>query len=168
MNSQLDIAKRIMRTLADHGHQACLVGGFVRDNWLGRPARDIDIATSATPEEVARLFERTEPTGMRHGTVTVIVDGTPFEVTTFRVESGYADHRRPDSVTFVKSLVNDLSRRDFTMNAMAMTAFCRGRVSAAGPARSRRRRASGFRTARYPVGIRVAAVNTAMNTQPRQ
>ena len=122
MNSQLDIAKRIMRTLADHGHQACLVGGFVRDNWLGRPARDIDIATSATPEEVARLFERTEPTGMRHGTVTVIVDGTPFEVTTFRVESGYADHRRPDSVTFVKSLVNDLSRRDFTMNAMAMTA----------------------------------------------
>lgn len=122
MNTRLEIAKRILLRLADHRHKAYLVGGFVRDKLLGRPIQDIDIATSATPDEVARIFERTEPTGIQHGTVTVIMEGMAFEVTTFRTETGYADRRRPDSVSFIADVEGDLARRDFTINAMAMTA----------------------------------------------
>jgi tRNA nucleotidyltransferase (CCA-adding enzyme) len=110
----------VVRTLADRGHEAYLVGGCVRDRLLGRPLHDIDIATSARPEEVAAAFERTIPTGERHGTVTVLHRNYAFEVTTFRTESGYADARRPDRVAFVRDLRLDLARRDFTINAMAV------------------------------------------------
>ncbi|MFC5531784.1 CCA tRNA nucleotidyltransferase [Cohnella yongneupensis] len=111
---------KLLRTLADAGHEAYMVGGSVRDRLIGRPLHDIDIATSALPEAVQALFPRTLPTGLQHGTVTVIVDGDPFEVTTYRTESGYSDSRRPDEVAFVTDVREDLSRRDFTFNAMAV------------------------------------------------
>lgn len=115
-------ATDIIRTLSAHGHQAYLVGGYVRDKLAGRPCKDIDISTSALPEEVMDLFARTVPTGLQHGTVTVVVERTPFEVTTFRKESEYEGHRRPKSVEFIPELREDLQRRDFTMNAMALDA----------------------------------------------
>jgi len=111
---------KLLRVLAEAGHEAYLVGGCVRDRLIGRPLHDIDIATSALPEAVQALFPRTVPTGLQHGTVTVMVDGTPFEVTTYRMESGYSDARRPDEVSFVSDVREDLSRRDFTFNAMAV------------------------------------------------
>lgn len=116
----LNDAKRIMRTLIGAGYEAYMVGGFVRDRLLNKPVQDIDIATSATPADVMRLFPHTVATGLQHGTVTVVVNGRGFEVTTFRREGKYTDHRRPDHVEFVDSLQEDLSRRDFTINAMAM------------------------------------------------
>lgn len=111
---------KLLRVLAEAGYEAYLVGGCVRDRLIGRPLHDIDIATSALPEAVQALFPRTIPTGLQHGTVTVMVDGTPFEVTTYRTESGYSDARRPDEVSFVSDVREDLSRRDFTFNAMAV------------------------------------------------
>jgi tRNA nucleotidyltransferase (CCA-adding enzyme) len=111
----------IVRALENAGYRAYLVGGCVRDRWLGRPLNDIDIATSAKPEAVMELFGRTLPTGLQHGTVTVMEGGRPFEVTTFRRESGYSDGRRPDEVAFVDDLNEDLARRDFTFNAMAFS-----------------------------------------------
>jgi tRNA nucleotidyltransferase (CCA-adding enzyme) len=105
------------------GHEAWLVGGCVRDLFLGRTPGDFDIATSARPEVIQKLFRRTVPTGIRHGTVTVLLDGTgvdKVEVTTFRGEGAYTDGRRPESVEFIDDLVQDLSRRDFTINAIAL------------------------------------------------
>jgi tRNA nucleotidyltransferase (CCA-adding enzyme) len=113
-------ALAIIGELQKHGHAAYMVGGCVRDRCLGREVKDIDIATSALPDEVLALFPRTVPTGLQHGTVTVIVDGTPYEVTTFREEAAYKDYRRPEAVRFIADLDADLRRRDFTMNAMAM------------------------------------------------
>ncbi|WP_094093302.1 CCA tRNA nucleotidyltransferase [Paenibacillus physcomitrellae] len=101
------------------GHQAFYVGGCVRDELMGRPVHDMDIATSAQPEQVMELFERTVPTGLAHGTVTVLLGEWSFEVTTFRRETGYTDHRRPEEVEFVDAVDEDLKRRDFTMNAIA-------------------------------------------------
>lgn len=101
------------------GFQCHLVGGAVRDMIMGRPLSDFDIATDALPTDVSSLFRRVIPTGIRHGTVTVLFRGTRFEVTSFRTESAYSDGRRPDSVSFSPSILEDLSRRDFTMNAMA-------------------------------------------------
>ncbi|MCG7211201.1 CCA tRNA nucleotidyltransferase [Paenibacillus mucilaginosus] len=115
-------ALAIVRRLNDHGHQAYLVGGCVRDEMLGRPVKDYDIATSALPEQVQALFERTVPTGLQHGTVTVVSDRVPYEVTTFRREGGYEAFRRPTEVEYIDSLQEDLQRRDFTMNAMALDA----------------------------------------------
>ena len=112
----------ILKTLEGAGYHAVLVGGCVRDTVLGRRPNDWDIATSAPPEDVQRLFARTVPTGIRHGTVTVLYGGGKCEVTTWRVEGAYSDHRRPDSVVFTPSLTEDLARRDFTINAMAMDA----------------------------------------------
>ena len=109
----------VLRVLQDGGHQAYFVGGCVRDELMGRPVHDMDIATSAKPDEVVQLFERTVPTGIQHGTVTVLMEDHAFEVTTFRKESDYADHRRPVSVEFVDAVTEDLRRRDFTMNAIA-------------------------------------------------
>ena len=94
----------------------------VRDTLLHRRPNDWDVATAAAPEAVTELFERTVPTGIRHGTVTVLYGGSACEVTTYRVEGAYSDHRRPDSVRFTSRLEEDLSRRDFTINAMAMDA----------------------------------------------
>ena len=116
----LFLARQIIDRLEEYGYEAYFVGGFVRDRLLNKPIKDIDIATSAMPDAVLKLFKRAEPTGLQHGTVTVILEGTPFEVTTFRSESGYTDHRRPDQVAFITDLREDLSRRDFTINAMAL------------------------------------------------
>ena len=109
----------IARRLADAGHQAYVVGGCVRDALLGREPGDWDVATSAHPDEVRRRFRKTVATGIAHGTLTVFQDGMPVEVTTFRGEGAYSDARRPDYVTFGVTLAEDLSRRDFTVNAMA-------------------------------------------------
>jgi len=109
----------IVRMLHEGGFEAYLVGGCVRDRMLGRPIGDVDIAASALPEQVAAAFARTLPTGLRHGTVTVIHHDRMYEVTTYRTETGYLDARRPDHVTFVRDIREDLARRDFTINAMA-------------------------------------------------
>lgn len=110
----------ILSVLTENGYQAYLVGGCVRDSLLGRRPNDWDLCTSALPEQTQALFEKTVPTGLRHGTVTVLYGGTQAEVTTFRCDGDYTDHRRPDSVRFGSSLTEDLARRDFTVNAMAM------------------------------------------------
>ncbi len=112
----------ILCALDSAGHRAVLAGGCVRDSLLGRRPSDWDIASSASPEEVLALFPRCVPTGIKHGTVTVLSDGGSVEVTAFRAEGGYSDHRRPDSVSFGCPLEADLARRDLTVNAMAMDA----------------------------------------------
>lgn len=109
----------VINTLLSKGYEAYIVGGCVRDMLLSKIPNDFDVTTSAEPNEVIALFEKTIPTGIKHGTVTVMVQGEPVEVTTFRTEGGYTDCRRPDEVHFVKSLREDLARRDFTVNAMA-------------------------------------------------
>ncbi len=109
----------VIDSLLKKGYDAFIVGGCVRDSLMGRTPDDFDVTTSAKPEEVQKLFEKTIPTGIKHGTVTVLVDKTPIEVTTFRTESGYSDSRHPESVSFVSDIKEDLSRRDFTVNAMA-------------------------------------------------
>ncbi|MEK5061256.1 CCA tRNA nucleotidyltransferase [Paenibacillus shunpengii] len=111
--------EEVLKRLNDHGHQAFFVGGCVRDEIMNRPVTDMDITTSAKPEEVMALFEGSIPTGLQHGTVTVRMNGYHFEVTTFRTESGYEDYRRPSEVQFVDQVEEDLKRRDFTMNAIA-------------------------------------------------
>lgn len=110
----------ILQTLHRRGYEAYYVGGCVRDLLLGRPVHDWDITTSALPEQIISCFSRTVPTGLRHGTVTVLEGESQAEVTTYRTEEGYADGRHPDRVRFVRSLGEDLARRDFTINAMAM------------------------------------------------
>lgn len=113
-------AEQCCKTLWQAGFEACPVGGCVRDLLLGRTPGDWDVTTSALPEQVAALFDHTVPTGIRHGTVTVIIDGANIEVTTFRTEAGYSDGRHPDGVRFDATLEQDLARRDFTVNAMAL------------------------------------------------
>lgn len=110
----------IIKTLERAGFEARYVGGCVRDTLLNRPIHDWDIATQALPEDVMRLFDHCVPTGIRHGTVTVLLDGVSAEVTTYRLDGAYHDGRHPDGVRFVRSLADDLARRDFTINAMAM------------------------------------------------
>ncbi|MFJ7745963.1 CCA tRNA nucleotidyltransferase [Peribacillus sp. NPDC097295] len=110
----------ILERIEEAGFEAYFVGGSVRDYILGRPINDVDIATSATPLEVKAIFPKTADVGIEHGTVLVIMKSGTYEITTFRTESGYTDYRRPDSVQFVRSLTEDLQRRDFTMNAIAM------------------------------------------------
>ncbi|AIQ25106.1 CCA tRNA nucleotidyltransferase [Paenibacillus sp. FSL H7-0737] len=111
-------AENVISELTQNGHEAFWVGGCIRDELLGRPVHDMDITTSAVPEEVIAIFARSIPTGLAHGTVTVLQDGHGFEVTTYRTESGYVDHRRPDHVEFVSDVKEDLRRRDFTINAI--------------------------------------------------
>lgn len=114
----LEISTSI-NTLNAHGHSAFIVGGCVRDTLMGITPNDYDITTSATPQEIINIFEKTIPTGIKHGTVTVLINHKNIEITTFRTEGAYTDCRRPDKVEFVKSLKEDLSRRDFTINALA-------------------------------------------------
>ena len=114
-----DKVHKIIETLAVAGYEAYAVGGCIRDSALGRIPNDWDITTSARPEETKRFFPRTIDTGIRHGTVTVMIDGEGFEVTTYRVDGVYEDGRHPKEVTFTASLEEDLKRRDFTVNAMA-------------------------------------------------
>ncbi len=114
-----EAANYIIQTLMAHGYEAYIVGGCVRDSVLGRTPQDWDITTSATPEQTKALFRRTIDTGIEHGTVTIMMDHVGYEVTTYRVDGKYEDHRRPKEVTFTASLLEDLKRRDFTINAMA-------------------------------------------------
>lgn len=107
----------------DAGRQAWFVGGAIRDSLLGRPVSDYDVATDATPDEIVRLFRRVIPTGIKHGTVTVLWKGWKIETTTFRSEGSYSDGRHPDEVSFGASIEEDLGRRDFTINAMAWNPF---------------------------------------------
>jgi len=111
--------KFIIDTIADAGYEAFAVGGCVRDSILGRVPDDWDITTSAKPEQVKALFRRTIDTGIAHGTVTVMLDKEGFEVTTYRIDGEYEDSRHPKEVIFTANLVEDLKRRDFTINAMA-------------------------------------------------
>lgn len=113
-------AMPVLQKLEEAGFEAYFVGGSVRDLLLDRHIHDVDIASSAYPEEVKELFPKTIDTGIKHGTVTVLYEGESYEITTFRTESGYQDFRRPDHVTFVQNLDEDLKRRDFTINALAM------------------------------------------------
>ena len=112
-------AKYIIDTIMAAGFEAYVVGGCVRDSILGREPGDWDITTSARPEQVKELFRRTIDTGIQHGTVTVMLDKEGFEVTTYRIDGKYEDSRHPKEVTFTPNLVEDLKRRDFTINAMA-------------------------------------------------
>ena len=111
--------RSVLEQLLASGHEAWLVGGGVRDLLLGQAPKDWDVATDAVPGQVVKLFRRVVPTGIAHGTVTVLVPGGQVEVTTFRAESAYEDGRRPGSVQFHRDLVADLARRDFTINALA-------------------------------------------------
>lgn len=110
----------VLKQINEAGYEAYFVGGSVRDLLLNRHIHDVDIATSAYPMEIKQIFKKTIDTGIKHGTVTVLYEGESYEITTFRTESGYQDFRRPDHVTFVQNLSEDLKRRDFTINALAM------------------------------------------------
>ncbi|HEC2173852.1 TPA: CCA tRNA nucleotidyltransferase [Staphylococcus delphini] len=118
--SQFELAKPILERLIQHGYEAYFVGGSVRDFIMNRPIHDVDITTNATPDEIEALFEHTIPIGKEHGTINVVWEHENYEVTTFRAEAEYVDHRRPTEVYFVRDLYQDVERRDFTMNAIAM------------------------------------------------
>ncbi len=111
---------KIAEIFTSHGYELYLVGGAVRDYILGKENHDYDLTTSALPEEVKAMFRATINTGIKHGTVTVVFNRQHYEITTFRTEGDYSDSRHPDSVTFVRSLDEDLKRRDFTINALAV------------------------------------------------
>jgi len=113
--------RKILYTLHSNGYNAHIVGGCVRDSLLGITPKDWDITTNATTDHMLKVFKdfRVIETGLQHGTITVVVEGTPFEITTYRIDGKYTDNRRPDTVTFTDNLVEDLARRDFTINAMA-------------------------------------------------
>lgn len=126
MKSKLKIkipsgANEIIYSLQNNGYEAFLVGGCVRDSILGRTIHDYDITTSATPDEMMKVFKdkRIIETGLQHGTITIVINGEGYECTTYRIDGNYSDSRRPDSVAFTRSLEEDLKRRDFTINAMA-------------------------------------------------
>ena len=118
---QWQAAKEVIKKIEHAGFEAFIVGGAVRDYYLQKENNDVDIATSALPEEIQTIFSKTIDVGIAHGTVIVLDCGEPIEVTTYRTESTYSDHRRPDTVEFVRNLQEDLKRRDFTMNAMALS-----------------------------------------------
>ncbi|QED48412.1 CCA tRNA nucleotidyltransferase [Cytobacillus dafuensis] len=120
MNESFQKAIPLLSKIEEAGYEAYFVGGSVRDCLLHKEIADVDIATSATPEELKEIFSRTVDVGIEHGTIVVLFKGIPYEVTTFRTESEYIDFRRPTEVQFIRSLNEDLKRRDFTMNAIAM------------------------------------------------
>lgn len=111
--------KNCLQTITDAGYEAYVVGGAVRSVLLGKTPNDYDITTSAHAEVIQKLFKKTVPTGLKHGTVTVVISGKNIEVTTYRTDGDYADNRHPSNVNFVSSLSEDLKRRDFTVNAIA-------------------------------------------------
>jgi tRNA nucleotidyltransferase (CCA-adding enzyme) len=113
----------VLELIEKAGFKAYFVGGSVRDYLLGLPINDIDIASSATPSEIKEIFPKTIDLGIEHGTVMVLYNNHSYEITTFRSEADYVDYRRPTSVTFIRSIEEDLARRDFTMNAVAMNRF---------------------------------------------
>ncbi len=111
----------IIDTMEQNSYEIYLVGGFVRDSIMGKKADDADFTTNASPEETLKVFNnfRTLDTGIKHGTVTVIINHKPFEITTYRTEKGYSDCRHPDEISFAETVEDDLSRRDFTVNSIA-------------------------------------------------
>ncbi len=111
--------ERILQKINSAGYEAYIVGGCVRDCFLQRQPQDWDFTTSAEPEQIKKIFNRTYDTGLQHGTVTVLWEGEHYEITTYRIEGKYDDCRHPNNVTFTKSLKEDLQRRDFTINAIA-------------------------------------------------
>ena len=113
-------AKPILKKIQNKGFKAYFVGGSVRDYIMQRPIHDVDITTSATPDEIESIFDKTIPVGKEHGTINVVFQNDNYEITTFRSEDEYIDHRRPSEVYFVRDLYQDVQRRDFTMNAIAM------------------------------------------------
>ena len=120
MDLPRDVSLLISR-LEEAGFSAYAVGGCVRDSLMSKQPHDWDLCTSARPEEMLRVFrgEHVVETGLKHGTLTVVLRHVPYEITSFRTEGAYSDHRHPDSVSFVRDVAGDLSRRDFTVNAMA-------------------------------------------------
>ena len=120
MNEYLNTGKEILKILKQNGYQAYFVGGYVRDRVIGIKSDDLDITTNATPDEVIALFEEVKQTGKKFGGVTVIRDSYKYEITTYRLEGEYEQHRRPKEVTFSNDIMDDLKRRDFTMNALYM------------------------------------------------
>ncbi len=124
MSFQINLPEYVrvtMKKLEENGFEAFVVGGCVRDSIMGKSANDWDMTTSAKPEETLEVFKafRTIPTGIKHGTITVLIDKQPLEITTFRIDGDYKDNRRPENVEFTRNIENDLSRRDFTVNAIA-------------------------------------------------
>ncbi|MGL5244171.1 MAG: CCA tRNA nucleotidyltransferase [Sarcina sp.] len=122
MNLPLDV-QYILKKFHENGYEAFIVGGCVRDALLKKNAYDYDITTNALPEDVIKLFNKTIPTGIKHGTITVIINETSFEVTTYRIDGNYLNNRKPEDVTFVTNIKEDLSRRDFTINAFAYSPY---------------------------------------------
>ena len=120
MPSEFQKALPVLEKIKEAGFEAYFVGGSVRDALLNRPIHDVDIATSSYPEETKQIFPRTADIGIEHGTVLVLDGDEEYEVTTFRTEDVYVDYRRPSAVSFVRSLEEDLKRRDFTVNAFAL------------------------------------------------
>lgn len=120
MNEYFQRAIPLLDKIEQNGYEAVFVGGSVRDYLLNRVIHDVDIATSATPEEIKEIFPKTVDVGIEHGTVMVLAFGESYEITTYRAESEYVDHRKPKEVKFIRSLHDDLQRRDFKMNAIAM------------------------------------------------
>lgn len=113
--------QKIIDIFYSNGYEAFIVGGCVRDSILDKDPNDYDITTNATPQEVLNIFSeyKTIPTGIKHGTITLIIDNESYEITTYRIEGKYSDNRRPDNVEYTRSLLEDLKRRDFTVNSMA-------------------------------------------------
>ena len=116
-------AKYLIDIIENNGFEAFAVGGFVRDSIMNKPCDDVDITTSAKPDEIEKILEDNSvkyiETGLKHGTITAVIDNESFEITTYRVDGSYVDNRHPDDVMFVTNIKDDLSRRDFTINAMA-------------------------------------------------
>ena len=125
-NKKFNSAINVLEKFNEAGYEAYFVGGCVRDYLLNDEFSDIDITTNALPDEVKQIFKKSIDTGIQHGTVTILVNDDSFEVTTFRTEDDYIDHRTPEKVEFVSDLKEDLDRRDFTINAMALD--CKGKL----------------------------------------
>ncbi|PYF06913.1 CCA tRNA nucleotidyltransferase [Ureibacillus chungkukjangi] len=121
INKEWHAALQVIDRIEKSGFEAVIVGGAVRDHLLQRKVNDVDVATSALPLEIKEIFSSTVDVGIEHGTVLVLDEGEPIEVTTYRTEGTYSDYRRPEEVKFVRNLEEDLQRRDFTINAMAFT-----------------------------------------------
>jgi tRNA nucleotidyltransferase (CCA-adding enzyme) len=119
-NILFEDAKPIINKIKEHGFEAYFVGGSVRDYLMNKDIHDIDITTSATPEEIESIFPKTVPIGKEHGTINVLFNNSSYEITTFRTEEEYVNHRKPNGVVFVRDLYEDVKRRDFTINAIAM------------------------------------------------
>ena len=120
----------ISNILSSHNYELRLVGGAVRDSLRGEQVADFDLATSATPEQIQKIFQHDKnylliPTGLAHGTLTMVIDKRHYEITSYRIDGSYSDNRHPDQVSFTNSLEEDLSRRDFTINAIAVDPLTR-------------------------------------------